>query len=72
MKTNKQNKLDKYPEEYQIIFNQVENANAEDSTKENEEINELRKAVLNINEPQYTFTTSTSCAPPFILSYSVK
>ncbi len=56
---------DEYPSEYNLIFNGIV-ADEESEGNKNKEINELRKVAISINEPKYTYTTSSSVYNPTV------
>ncbi|MDQ3131906.1 MAG: hypothetical protein M3Q99_14255 [Acidobacteriota bacterium] len=57
---------DKYPSEYSLIFDGIVAQEGSESNDVNQEINELRKAAISINEPKYTYTTSSSVYNPVV------
>lgn len=65
MKKERDENLETYPEDYRIIFDNIKISVEQELNKnESEEINELRQAVININAPEYTYTTSASGYSP--------
>ena len=63
--TRKKQVDNQYSENYQVIFKKLQNddANASEISlikKESEEINELRKIVLEINEPENLYATASN------------
>lgn len=63
--TQKKQTDNQYSENYQVIFKKLENddVNASEISlikKESEEINELRKIVLEINEPENIYATASN------------
>jgi len=63
--TRKKQVDNQYSENYQVIFKKLQNddANASEISlikKESEEINELRKIVLEINEPENIYATASN------------
>lgn len=59
---------EKYPNEYSLIFDGIVDEESRDRTT-NQEIDELRKVVISISEPKYTFTTSSSVYTPTVTIY---
>ena len=63
--TRKKQTDNQYSESYRVIFKKLENddVNASEISlikKESEEINELRKIVLEINEPENLYATASN------------
>jgi uncharacterized membrane-anchored protein YjiN (DUF445 family) len=63
--TRKKQTDNQYSESYQVIFKKLQNDDADASEissikKESEEIDELRKIVLEINEPENIYATASN------------
>jgi uncharacterized membrane-anchored protein YjiN (DUF445 family) len=63
--TRKKQTDNQYSESYQVIFKKLQNDDADTSEissikKESEEIDELRKIVLEINEPENIYATASN------------
>ena len=57
---------DMLPKEYDVIFQQLESAEADEVDllrEELDEINELRKIVAEISEPDVLYASSSQCEP---------
>lgn len=64
MRNKDEQLVDSYPSEYRLIFDHVP-VTANNTRLETDEINNLRKATENINQPIYTYSTSTEISPTY-------